>query len=123
MIYRNVLVISESPEYLDEVSDVLAAIDVLGVLVQDAEEAAQALQEGFEPEVVLLDPSLVAGQDAEAFVRLLRASPKLGSVAVLAISTPPPPGARARGPSLDRAGLLTALEKIDLDRHTPSPSP
>jgi len=118
--YRNVLVISPSPDYLDEVSEVLADIGGFGVLVQDVDGAAHALDQGFQPEVVLLDALLVPAPDAEVVVLLLRAAPQLAAVPVLVLPSPPAPetpGMPRR--RVDRAALVAALQQLDSDSTSP----
>jgi chemotaxis response regulator CheB len=116
MTYRTVLAISPSRFYLDEVSAALAEIGAQGVLVEDVIDAARALHEGFRPEVVLLDATLVADRDAQAILLTLRRAPSLAMVPVVAM---PVPRSGAKAQRLDRDALYAALQKLD----DASPSP
>jgi CheY-like chemotaxis protein len=115
---RTVLVVGQDHDYLDEVAEALADIDAFGVLVEDTEGAAQALEEGFVPELILMDPLLAGASGGEEFLLFLRTAPQLETVPVRALSTPAPPGKAERRSRrrVDRIALLGVLQKLDGDR-------
>ncbi len=115
MAYRAVLVISRDPDYLDEVAEALSEVDAFGVLVEDREGAEQALGDGFLPELVLMDPLLAGAPGVDELLLLLRATPPLQAVPVLALSTPAPPGTPERRSRrrIDRDALIASLQKFE----------
>jgi DNA-binding response OmpR family regulator len=114
---HTVLVVSPDPDYLDEVGDALSELNALGVLAEGVEGASNAIADGFTPELVLVDPLLVGHARGEEILILLRRIPRLSTVPVLALSSPPPPGARERWRlrRVDREALITALHILDRD--------
>jgi CheY-like chemotaxis protein len=124
--YQQVLVISADEGYLDDMAEALSDLGAFGVLTDDAVAAAQALDEGFQPEIVILDPLLADDQTGEEVVTLLREAPQLAMVPVVALSSPPPLGAlaseRLQSRRVDRDALLLALQKPDEDAPSSSAS-
>jgi hypothetical protein len=112
VIHRTVLAVSPDPDYLDEVADVLDELDALGVLAEGVEAASRAIADGVTPEVVLLDPLLVGDAGGDEILLLLRSTPHLSTVPVLALSSPLPPGTSGRWclRRVDREALLAALQ-------------
>ena len=107
-------------------AEALSDLGAFGVLTDDAVAAAQALDEGFQPEIVILDPLLADDQTGEEVVTLLREAPQLAMVPVVALSSPPLLGAlaseRLQSRRVDRDALLLALQKPDEDAPSSSAS-
>ncbi len=119
--YRRVLVMSPETNYLDDVSVVLTELGVKGVLTQDGNGAAEALHDGFLPEVVLLDPALAGRPDVEQLILLLRRTPTLAAVPVIVLAGRWSGEATENGRDVTaRTVVVTALQKLGED---PAPSP
>jgi two-component system, chemotaxis family, chemotaxis protein CheY len=85
-----VLVVNDDSLVLGSLADVLHAAGIEVRTAQSAEEAAEILDAGFRPSVVLLDMQLGSGAaDGEMLVEWLRGTPGLTRIPIVAISASP----------------------------------
>jgi len=87
---ERVLVVNDDSLVLGSLADVLLAAGIEARTAQSAEEAAEILDAGFRPSVVLVDMQLGSGAaDGEMLVEWVRGTPGLARTPIVAISASP----------------------------------
>jgi CheY-like chemotaxis protein len=85
-----VLLVNDDSLVLEALADVLRAAGIEARTAATAEEAAEILEGGFQPKVMVLDMHLGSGSaDGETLVSWVRGSPGLARIPIVAISASP----------------------------------
>ncbi len=122
MISRDVLVVSGSTAFLDEMAGLLDELSLSGIFVHDAENATSEVDQGFCPDIVILDGRL-ARTEAEKVVLHLRSHARHADVPVVLISSRPPDDAGCSQGYVDRAAVLVALQTVEGTPASSGPTP